>query len=196
MKPGRPGPLPRGAIWDLQFPAPEAVLLAEGCGTLMPPSLARPDDVTGPARPLGYVVVLPAQSRLGRRDWRTTFPSSLCGGAPGAARGRDWLLSRPHAGEPKEQLCCDRGRAARPSELREGALRGGRRPAMGREDEARGKERGCGGWRRLPARRKGRGGEAGGWGLGLVPGVASVETLGELTSGRTAASREEAGPHS
>lgn len=66
---------------------------------------------------------------------------------------------------------------------------------MGREDEARRKERGRGGWRRPPARRKGRGGEAGGWGLGSVPGVASEETLRELTRGRTAASREEAGPH-
>lgn len=34
-------------------------------------------------------------------------------------------MSRPHAEELKEQLCCDRGRAARPSELGEGALRGG-----------------------------------------------------------------------
>lgn len=40
-------------------------------------------------------------------------------------------MSRPHAEEPKEQLCCDSGRAARPSEFGEGALGGGCRPVRG-----------------------------------------------------------------
>ena len=77
-----------------------------------------------PARPLESAVVLEEGLRLGSHGWRTTLPRSLRGGAPRAARDRDWLVSRPHAEELKELLCCDRGRAARPSELGEGALGG------------------------------------------------------------------------
>lgn len=77
-----------------------------------------------PARPLESAVVLEEGLRLGSHGWRTTLPRSLRGGATRAARGRDWVVSRPHAEELKELLCCDRGRAARPSELGEGALGG------------------------------------------------------------------------
>lgn len=101
---------------------------------------------------------------------RTTLPRSLSGGAPRAARARDWLVSRPHAEEPQEQLRCDRGRAARPSELGEEAPGGGYRAVKGKEDEKREERRGQDGWRNLQARRKGTGGEADGRALGSVRG--------------------------
>lgn len=51
-------------------------------------------------------------------------------------------MSRPHAEELKEPLCCDRGRAARPSELgKEALFGGGCRPVREREEETGKKDR-------------------------------------------------------
>ncbi|CAI9160877.1 unnamed protein product [Rangifer tarandus platyrhynchus] len=98
----------------------------EGSGTPVPLSGAHRDDVT-PAREAPGIrgSSRGAGLRFGSGGRGTTLPRSLRGGATRAARGCDWLMSRPHAEELKKPLCCDRARAARPSELGEGALEGG-----------------------------------------------------------------------
>lgn len=98
--------------------------------------LAHSDDITRTAQHLGFVVVLEESLALSSYDSRTTFSRSPRGSAPRAARGRDWLGSRPHAEELKELLCCDRGRAARPRELRgKGRRRGGECGPVSRKRE-------------------------------------------------------------
>lgn len=81
-------------------------------------------------------------------------------------------MSRPHAEELKEQLCCDRGRAARPSEL------GGRGASglEGEEEAGKGGRTGSG-WRGLRGRRKGPGRKADARGVGELKGLASVEAV-------------------
>lgn len=157
--------------------------------------LARSDGVTRTAQHLGFVVVLDESPALSSYDSRTTFSRSPRGSAPRAARGCDWLGSRPHAEELKEQLCCDRGRAARPRELRrKGRPRGGECGPVSRKREE--KQKGAQG-----RKGKGRKGKevvqaetpaSGVWGR---LGAASAETLRD-SLGRTRGSRRETAPQS
>lgn len=149
----------------------------------------------GPRNTWESLVVLEESPARGCCESRTTFPRSPRGGAPKAARGRDWLASRPHAEELKEQLCCDRGRAARPRELRgKGSRRGGEcGPVSRKREEKRKGDQGRDG--------KGRKGKElaqaeketrGLWGR---LGAASAETLWD-PSRRTRGSRGETAPQS
>lgn len=157
--------------------------------------IARSDAVTRTAQHLGIVVVPEESPALSSYDLRTTFSRSPRGSAPRAARGRDWLGSRPHAEELKEQLCCDRGRAARPRELRgKGRRRGGEcGPVSRKREEKRKGAQGRNG--------KGRKGKelaqaetpaSGVWGR---LGAASAETLRDPL-GRTRGSGRETAPQS
>lgn len=142
------------------------------------------------ARPLGSAVVLRAGPALGRRDSRTHFPGVLAA-ARREPRGRDWLESRPHAEELKEQLCCDRGRAARPGELGGRGAGGGR--VLGGEGRAGLEEESGSGsrWRGLRGRRKGARRTADG-GVWEARGR-RARRLRALTARATSVSREEPG---
>lgn len=183
---------------NLGFAVSSALSQPAGTGLLdsnPPPtwSLARSDGVTRTAQHLGFVVVLEASPARRRCKSRTTFPRSSRGGAPRAARGRDWLASRPHAEELKEQLCCDRGRAARPRELRgKGSRRGGEcGPVSRKREEKRKGDQGRDG-----KGRKGKGlaqAETPARGLWGRLGAASAETLWDPPR-KTRGSRAESAP--
>lgn len=157
--------------------------------------LARSDDVTRTAQHLGFVVVLEESPALSSYDSRTTFSRNPRGSAPRAARGCDWLGSRPHAEELKEQLCCDRGRAARPRELRgKGRRRGGECGPVSRKREE--KQKGALG--RDEKDRKGKElaqAETPANGVWGRLGAASAETLRD-PPGRTRGSQRETTPQS